>query len=277
MPAERQKRSRSPSALLGGGSRSLEDHKALIRAYVEVVWNHLTGCAPWILVMAHWHLRVTAPVSLLWALQNTRERVRMPPLAARRCVALGLRRRHRCPGPSRRHPALAASDCFATWIDEATGPTALQHANRGRSSSVCPAHTSFGWSDAALPGSVVVHDIGDRCLKTSATRAGRFRDGGRWSGCSARSKARLVLTALFVDRQTPAEVARRYAVHRSWVYRLRARYRAEGRRRSRRSRSDMRSEKPPARRSATPASPTMASTSSTRVRGMALLAASAAG
>jgi transposase InsO family protein len=42
------------------------------------------------------------------------------------------------------------------------------------------------------------------------------------------SKARLVLTALFVDRQTPAEVARRYGVHRSWVYRLKARYGAEG-------------------------------------------------
>ncbi len=42
------------------------------------------------------------------------------------------------------------------------------------------------------------------------------------------SKARLVLTALFVDRQTPAEVARRYGVHRSWVYKRRARYRAEG-------------------------------------------------
>jgi transposase len=42
------------------------------------------------------------------------------------------------------------------------------------------------------------------------------------------SKARLVLTALFVDRQTPAEVARRYGVHRSWVYKLKARYRAEG-------------------------------------------------
>ena len=42
------------------------------------------------------------------------------------------------------------------------------------------------------------------------------------------SKARLVLTALLVDRQTPAEVARRYGVHRSWVYKLKARYRAEG-------------------------------------------------
>jgi Winged helix-turn helix len=42
------------------------------------------------------------------------------------------------------------------------------------------------------------------------------------------SKARLVLNALFVDRQTPAEVSRRYGVHRSWVYRLRARHEAEG-------------------------------------------------
>jgi transposase InsO family protein len=42
------------------------------------------------------------------------------------------------------------------------------------------------------------------------------------------SKARLVIAALFVDRQSPAEVARRYGVHRSWVYRLRARYEAEG-------------------------------------------------
>jgi len=42
------------------------------------------------------------------------------------------------------------------------------------------------------------------------------------------SKARLVLTALFVDHQTPAEVAARYGVHRGWVYRLKARYEAEG-------------------------------------------------
>jgi transposase InsO family protein len=42
------------------------------------------------------------------------------------------------------------------------------------------------------------------------------------------SKARLVLTALFVDHQTPAEVAARYGVHRAWVYKLRARYLAEG-------------------------------------------------
>ncbi len=42
------------------------------------------------------------------------------------------------------------------------------------------------------------------------------------------SKARLVITALFVDHQTPAEVAARYGVHRAWVYKLRARYEAEG-------------------------------------------------
>jgi transposase InsO family protein len=42
------------------------------------------------------------------------------------------------------------------------------------------------------------------------------------------SKARLVITALFVDHQSPAEVAARYGVHRTWVYKLRARYEAEG-------------------------------------------------
>ena len=43
------------------------------------------------------------------------------------------------------------------------------------------------------------------------------------------SKARLVITALFVDHQTPAEVAARYGVHRAWVYKLKARYRGRGR------------------------------------------------
>ena len=42
------------------------------------------------------------------------------------------------------------------------------------------------------------------------------------------SKARLVLTALFVEHQTPAQVAARYGVHRTWVYKLKARYEAEG-------------------------------------------------
>ncbi len=42
------------------------------------------------------------------------------------------------------------------------------------------------------------------------------------------SKTRLVITALFIDHQTPAEVAARYGVHRAWVYKLKARYEAEG-------------------------------------------------
>ena len=42
------------------------------------------------------------------------------------------------------------------------------------------------------------------------------------------SKARLVITALFVEGLTPAEVAHRYGIHRSTVYRLRDRYLAEG-------------------------------------------------
>ena len=42
------------------------------------------------------------------------------------------------------------------------------------------------------------------------------------------SKARLVITALYLEGRSPAEVASRYGVHRSWVYRLKARYEAEG-------------------------------------------------
>ena len=38
------------------------------------------------------------------------------------------------------------------------------------------------------------------------------------------SRARLVITALVVEQQSVAEVAARYGVHRSWVYRLKARY-----------------------------------------------------
>jgi len=37
------------------------------------------------------------------------------------------------------------------------------------------------------------------------------------------SKAALVLPALFVDHQSSAEVAARYGVHRSWVYKLKTR------------------------------------------------------
>jgi transposase InsO family protein len=42
------------------------------------------------------------------------------------------------------------------------------------------------------------------------------------------SKARLVITAVVVERRSPSEVARTYGVARSWVYALVARYRAEG-------------------------------------------------
>ncbi|AYY14865.1 hypothetical protein EF847_21410 [Actinobacteria bacterium YIM 96077] len=42
------------------------------------------------------------------------------------------------------------------------------------------------------------------------------------------SKRRLVITALFIEEQTVAEVGARYGVHRSWVYRLKARYETEG-------------------------------------------------
>jgi transposase InsO family protein len=45
---------------------------------------------------------------------------------------------------------------------------------------------------------------------------------------SKTSKAQLVITALFVEKQTPAQVAARYGVHRAWVYKLKARYEAEG-------------------------------------------------
>jgi transposase len=38
------------------------------------------------------------------------------------------------------------------------------------------------------------------------------------------SKARLVITALIIEKQSVAEVAARYGVHRSWVYRLKTRY-----------------------------------------------------
>jgi transposase InsO family protein len=61
------------------------------------------------------------------------------------------------------------------------------------------------------------------------------------------SKARLVITALFVDHQSPAEVAARYGVHRAWVYKLKARYEAEGE-----SALEPRSRRPKTTPSATP-------------------------
>ena len=38
------------------------------------------------------------------------------------------------------------------------------------------------------------------------------------------SKARVVITALIIEKQSVAEVAARYGMHRSWVYRLKTRY-----------------------------------------------------
>ena len=42
------------------------------------------------------------------------------------------------------------------------------------------------------------------------------------------SKARLVITAITVEKRPVSEVARSYGVARSWIYMLLARYEAEG-------------------------------------------------
>lgn len=42
------------------------------------------------------------------------------------------------------------------------------------------------------------------------------------------SKARLVVTAVFLENRPVAEVVRDFGVSRSWLYELLARYRAEG-------------------------------------------------
>jgi transposase len=42
------------------------------------------------------------------------------------------------------------------------------------------------------------------------------------------SNARLVITAVTVEHRPVAEVASEYAVSRQWIYKLLARYRAEG-------------------------------------------------
>jgi len=42
------------------------------------------------------------------------------------------------------------------------------------------------------------------------------------------SKARLVITAITIEKRPVAQVARDYGVARSWVYELLARYRTEG-------------------------------------------------
>lgn len=42
------------------------------------------------------------------------------------------------------------------------------------------------------------------------------------------SKARLVITAVIIEKRPVSEVARSYGVARSWIYTLLARYQAEG-------------------------------------------------
>ena len=42
------------------------------------------------------------------------------------------------------------------------------------------------------------------------------------------SKARLVITAVVLERRPAAQVAAEYGVSKSWLYELLARYRAEG-------------------------------------------------
>ena len=42
------------------------------------------------------------------------------------------------------------------------------------------------------------------------------------------SKARLVITAVTVEKRPVSEVARTYGVARSWIYTLLTRYQAEG-------------------------------------------------
>ena len=42
------------------------------------------------------------------------------------------------------------------------------------------------------------------------------------------SKARLVITAVVIEKRPVAQVSRDYGVSRSWIYELLARYRTEG-------------------------------------------------
>ena len=66
-------------------------------------------------------------------------------------------------------------------------------------------------------GSVLVQDIGDRCLDTGRHLSQTWRTPRR-ARCSAMSKARLVITALLVDHRSPAEVAARDEICRARVY-----------------------------------------------------------
>ena len=72
------------------------------------------------------------------------------------------------------------------------------------------------------------------------TLSGVISDRAWGAGCGVMSKARLVITAWYVEGQRRAEVAVRYGVHRWWVYRLKPVTPPRARRRSRHARSGRR-------------------------------------
>ena len=82
---------------------------------------------------------------------------------------------------------------------------------------------------ARLAAALQFQDIEDGCLKTYRTAAARL-SGLESAGPDAprMSKARLVITAVIVEKRPVSEVARSYGVARSWIYTLLARYQAEG-------------------------------------------------
>jgi transposase InsO family protein len=80
-------------------------------------------------------------------------------------------------------------------------------------------------------GSVLAQDIPDTCLTTSRTDVSRHRRQPvepRACRTPGHQRARLVITAILLEKRTVTEVVADYGVSRSWVYELLARYRAEG-------------------------------------------------
>jgi len=76
-------------------------------------------------------------------------------------------------------------------------------------------------------GGVLAQDIPDGCLTSWRTGVSGHR--GRACRCSGMSsKARLVITAVIVEKRPVVKVVRDYGVSRAWVYELLTRYRAEG-------------------------------------------------
>jgi transposase InsO family protein len=81
----------------------------------------------------------------------------------------------------------------------------------------------------SAPGGLQFQDIEDGCLKTYRTAAARLPGlGSARPDAPGMSKARLVITAVTVEKRPVSEVARSYGVARSWIYTLLARYQAEG-------------------------------------------------